>query len=159
MFGHLIDMAFLMRNPISHIADNMKYTLKMQENGLEFIYNLVHVTTWLHNTPDIPGEFFKQFIIDLYQKNLLIQSKMNLIQNEKTTTAIDLRKITMPLLNIVGIYDDLVPSASSIPLNDVISSSDKRLIEFPAGHVELCISSSSHTDLWPQVVKWLEERS
>jgi polyhydroxyalkanoate synthase subunit PhaC len=163
MFGHLIDMAFLMRNPLSHIADNIKYTLKMQENGLKFIDNLVHISRWLHNTPDIPGEFFKQFIIDLYQKNLLIQNKMNLIQNEKTmtktTTAIDLRKITMPILNIVGIYDDLVPSASSIPLNDVISSSDKKLIEFPAGHVELCISSSAHTDLWPQVVKWLEERS
>ncbi len=46
-----------------------------------------------------------------------------------TTTTIDLRKITMPVLNIVGIYDDLVPSASSIPLNDVILSSDKRLIK------------------------------
>src|SRR5215212_1061829 len=110
----------------------------MQENGLEFIDNLVRIRSWLHNTPDIPGEFFKQFIIDLYQKNLLIQNKMNLTWNEKTmtktttTTAIDLRKITMPILNIVGIYDDLVPSASSIPLNDVISSSDKKLIEFPA---------------------------
>ncbi|MDQ3970250.1 MAG: alpha/beta fold hydrolase [Thermoproteota archaeon] len=165
MFGHLIDMAFLMRNPLSHTADNMKYTLKMQEYGLKFIDNLVHISSWLHNTPDIPGEFFKQFIIDLYQKNLLIQNKMNLTQNEKmtktttTTTAIDLRKITMPILNIVGIYDDLVPSASSIPLNDVISSNDKKLIEFPAGHVEICISSSAHADLWPQVVKWLEERS
>ena len=161
MFGHLIDMAFLMRNPLSHTADNMKYTLKMQENGLEFIDNLVHISSWLQNTPDIPGEFFKQFIIDLYQKNLLIQNKMNLTTNEKTmtTTTIDLRKITIPVLNIVGIYDDLVPSASSIPLNDVISSSDKKLIEFPAGHVELCISSSAHADLWPQVVKWLQERS
>ena len=63
---------------------------------------------------------------------------VNLTQNEKMTTrttTIDLRKITMPILNIVGIYDDLVPSASSIPLNDVISSSNKRLIEFPAEHV------------------------
>jgi polyhydroxyalkanoate synthase subunit PhaC len=164
MFGHLIDMAFLMRNPISHTADNIKYALKMQENGLEFINNLVRIRSWLHNTPDIPGEFFKQFIIDLYQKNLLIRNKMNLTWNEKmtttkTTTTIDLRKITIPILNIVGIYDDLVPSSSSIPLNDVISSSDKKLIEFPAGHVELCISSSAHADLWPQVVTWLEERS
>src|SRR5215217_7497293 len=50
MFGHLIDMAFLMRNPLSHIADNMKYTLKMQENGHEFIDNLIRISSWLHNT-------------------------------------------------------------------------------------------------------------
>ena len=64
-----------------------------------------------------------------------------------------------PLLNIIGEKDDLVPAASSIPLNEVVSSNDKKLLSFPAGHVELCTSSDSHERLWPQVIKWLEQRS
>ena len=43
--------------------------------------------------------------------------------------------------------------------NGLISSKDKRLIEFPSGHVELCISYDAHENLWPQVIQWLKDRS
>src|SRR5690242_10514514 len=75
-----------------------------------------------------------------------------------STKTIDVKNITVPLLNIVGTEDDLVQAASSIPLNDLVSSTDKKLIQFPEGHVELCISSHSHTNLWPKVVAWLQKR-
>ena len=70
----------------------------------------------------------------------------------------------MPILNIVGNKDDLVSSNSSIPIteeigNGLISSKDKKLIDFPSGHVELCISYDAHENLWPQVIQWLKDRS
>jgi polyhydroxyalkanoate synthase len=43
--------------------------------------------------------------------------------------------------------------------NAVIASQDKQLMEFPTGHVGLCIGSKAHEKLWPNVVKWLAERS
>lgn len=176
MFGHFIDLAFLMRNPLSHSFDNFKYALDMRENEpAKFIQNLVKIRTWINNTPDIPGPLFKQFVIDLYQKNLLIKNQLILNEEEEddekkeNTTrikkrAVVLKNIFMPILNIVGNKDDLVSSNSSIPIteeigNGFISSKDKRLIEFPSGHVELCISYDAHENLWPQVIQWLKERS
>lgn len=169
MHGHMIDLAFLMRNPLLHSFDNIKFALDMQKKVgeddkdilydnllLRFARDLFRVSVWLHNTPDIQGEFFKEFAVNMYQKNLLIKSKIMLNGSTKT---IDVKNITIPLLNIVGTEDDLVQAGSSIPLNDLVSSTDKKLIQFPEGHVELCISSHSHTNLWPKVVAWLQKRS
>lgn len=151
--GHVLNLAFLLRNPTRYAFDKyVKFAQKM--DNPKFVDSFIRVERWLYDTPDVPGEFFRQFIKDLYQKNLLIKNKMNV--NGKT---INLKTITMPLLNIVGVKDDLAPSTSSIPLNDAVSSTDRKLIEFPSGHVGLCVSSLAYTDLWPQVVRWLQERS
>jgi len=75
------------------------------------------------------------------------------------TNQIDLGKITMPVLNIMGINDDLVSAESSRTITSVISSNDKKTIEFPTGHVGLCISKNAHEKLWPKVDKWLIEHS
>ncbi|MDQ4073064.1 MAG: poly-beta-hydroxybutyrate polymerase, partial [Thermoproteota archaeon] len=78
---------------------------------------------------------------------------------ETTATMINLKDISVPLLNIIGNKDDLVSPRSSIPINDSVSSKDKITMEFPSGHVELCISHDAHKNLWPQAVEWLESRS
>ncbi len=72
---------------------------------------------------------------------------------------VDLKKITMPVLNIVGTRDDLVSADSSRTITDVISTKDKKTLEFPTGHVGLCIMRSAHKNLWPEVGKWLTEHS
>jgi polyhydroxyalkanoate synthase len=54
---------------------------------------------------------------------------------------VDLKKITMPLLNIYATEDHLVPPASSIPLNDLVGSEDKTLYSFPGGHIGIYVSS------------------
>jgi polyhydroxyalkanoate synthase len=42
---------------------------------------------------------------------------------------------------------------------DAISSADKKLIEFPTGHIGLCISPIAHEKLWPEIGAWLAQRS
>lgn len=153
MDGHILDLAFLLRNPVRYGFDKyLKFARKMDDP--QFVDNFIRIERWLYDTPDIPGEFFRQFIKDLYKKNLLIQDKMSL-----NNRIINLKAITVPLLNIVGTKDDLAPPNASTPLNDAVSSKDKKLIEFPVGHVGLCASSSAHANLWPVVVGWLQERS
>jgi polyhydroxyalkanoate synthase subunit PhaC len=181
MHGHIIDLAFLMRNPLIRSFDNVKYALDMQikkdadadDNAknnydnisfIRFARDLFRISVWLNNTPDIQGEFFREFAKKMYQQNLLIKGQMTLDRNKNKNTkrsskTVNLQDITVPLLNIIGTEDDLVEPTSSIPLNDVVSTTDKKLIQFPLGHVELCISSHSHDNLWPQVVRWLQERS
>jgi polyhydroxyalkanoate synthase len=72
---------------------------------------------------------------------------------------INLNNITVPLLDIVGTSDDLVPPSASTSIINAISSKDKKLIEFPTGHVGLCVSQAAHEKLWPEVGVWIEQRS
>jgi polyhydroxyalkanoate synthase len=112
------------------------------------------VESWLYDSVPIIGKVFEQIINDIYKKNLLIQNKMMLGKN-----LVDLKKITMPVLNIVGTNDDLVSAESSRSITDIVSSKDKKTLEFPIGHVGLCISKTAHKKLWPEVGKWLKEYS
>jgi poly(3-hydroxyalkanoate) synthetase len=52
---------------------------------------------WIFDSPDLPGEVFRQFIKDCYQGNKLIQSKL-----EVGGKRVDLKKLTMPLLKSMG---------------------------------------------------------
>ena len=107
---------------------------------------------------------FIQFAIDLYQKNLLFKNELFIAKKEKVKEQrekipIDLKKITVPVLNIVGSKDDLVSPKSSLPIIDSVASRDNKTIEIPLGHIELCISYEAHQNLWPQVVDWLQRKS
>jgi ABC-type uncharacterized transport system permease subunit len=54
MFGHIIDLAFLMRNPVVHSTDRIKYALDMKEyEPFQFIQNLTKISAWITNTPDV----------------------------------------------------------------------------------------------------------
>ncbi len=176
MFGHFIDLAFLMRNPVTHSFDDVRYALETKEdNYIQFIENLLKIRSWINNTPDIPGPLFRRFAIDLYQQNLLIKNQLilNKQEEEKETSqikkAVDLKNISVPILNIVGNKDDLVSSESSIPITEgdngdigsgvIVSSKDRMLIEIPSDHIELCTSYDAHKNLWPQATQWLKERS
>jgi polyhydroxyalkanoate synthase subunit PhaC len=165
MFGHIIDLAFLMRNPVVHSTDRIKYALDMKEyEPFQFIQNLRKISLWITNTPDLSTQLFRQFAIDLYQKNLLLKNKLSIqekgkVNGQERITAVDLKKITVPILNIIGTKDDLVSPKSSMPISEVVASKDKNTIEFPSGHIELCISRDAHQNLWPAVVDWLQSKS
>jgi polyhydroxyalkanoate synthase len=72
---------------------------------------------------------------------------------------VDLNNITMPLLSLVATYDHLVPPESSRGFNDLCPSKDKKMMEFPTGHIGLSVSSAIHKKMWPEVALWLEKRS
>lgn len=155
-FGNIpasfLNLAFLMRNPLEAF---MKYPWYFSEpRSMDDVKQFMAVESWLYDSVPIIGRVYKTIIDDIYKKNLLIKNQMHLGKEK-----IDLKKITMPFLNIVGSNDDLVPPESSRTITDVIASSDKKLLEFPTGHVGLCISSRAHEKLWPQVYDWVSKRS
>ncbi|MEX0861413.1 alpha/beta fold hydrolase [Nitrosopumilus sp.] len=147
-----LNVAFILRNPLE--ASLKYYFYFSQPRTAKEIVQFFAVESWLYDSVPIIGKAFEQIIQDIYKNNLLIQNKMVLDKNP-----IDLKKIIMPILNIVGTNDDLVSAESSRTIIDVVSSKDKKTLEFPTGHVGLCISKSAHKKLWPQVGKWLTKHS
>jgi polyhydroxyalkanoate synthase subunit PhaC len=119
-----------------------------------FVQNFLRIEKWIFDTPPIAGETYRQWIEDIQQKNLLVKNEMKL-GNE----IIDLSNIKVPLLNIVAEEDHLVSPQCSLPLNDSVSSTDKRLMRFHTGHVGLIASSYSQNNVLPKVGQWLKARS
>ena len=102
----------------------------------------------------LPGEVYREFAKYLFQQNLLTKNRMPLGRH-----IVDLRKITCPLLNLMARNDHLVPCSQSEPLNDLVSSTDKQKIIWPAGHIGLAVSSRAQQELWPKAVDWLAKRT
>jgi len=133
---------------------NKYFNLVENIDNEEFVQNFLRVEKWLYDTPPIAGETFRQWITDIYQRNLLVANEMK-IGNE----IIDLSKIKIPLLNIVAEEDHLVSPQCSASLNDAVSSPDKRLMRFHTGHVGLIASSYSQNNVLPKVGQWIKARS
>lgn len=48
-------------------------------------------------------------------------------------TRVGIQNIDMPVLQVVGEFDNLIPSTASKPFNDVIPSTDTEIMEFSSG--------------------------
>jgi polyhydroxyalkanoate synthase len=108
---------------------------------------------WIWDGVDVAGEVYREFITEIYQDNRLVRGEYYIGDDR-----IDVSEIEMPVQQIVGEYDHIVPPESSKPLNDQVSSADERLIEFSAGHIGISVSGGAHANLWPDVCDWLADR-
>jgi len=133
---------------------NKYFNLVQNIDNEQFVGNFLRIEKWLYDTPQIAGETFRQWIGDIYQRNLFVKNELKL--GDKL---IDLSTIKVPLLNIVADEDHLVSPQCSAPLNDVVSSTDKRLMRFHTGHVGLIASLYSQNNVLPKVGQWLKARS
>jgi polyhydroxyalkanoate synthase len=152
MPGDVMNLGFLLLNPARLMIDKYVGFLENVDNKT-FVENFVRMEKWIFDSPDVPGETFRQFIKDCYQKNLLIQSKMELGGRR-----VDLKKVTMPLINFYGQYDHLVPPAACELLTSKVGSKDTQDICLQTGHIGIYVSSKFQKEFAPKIAGWLKER-
>ena len=150
--GDIMNMGFLLLNPARLMIDKYVGFIENMANK-KFVENFVRMEKWIFDSPDVPGETFRQFVRDCYQKNLLIQSKM-----EVGGKRVDLKKITMPLLNYYGKYDHLVPPEACELLTGKVGSKDTEDICLDTGHIGIYVSSKYQKEFVPRIARWLKER-
>lgn len=152
MPGDIMNFGFLLLNPARLMLDKYKGYLS-NLNDKVFVENFVRMEKWIFDSPDVPGETFRQFIKDLYQKNLLVQNKL-----EVGGKLVDLKKITMPVLNIFSRFDHLVPPAASNQITKKLGSKDVRDVCLDTGHIGIYVSSKYQNEFVPMITGWLRER-
>ncbi|MCX9012057.1 MAG: class III poly(R)-hydroxyalkanoic acid synthase subunit PhaC [Candidatus Methanoperedens sp.] len=161
--GDFLNSGFLLTDPFKLIIAKYVGLFEQLESenddesishNQEIIENFLRMEKWIFDSPDQAGETFRQFIKDCYQKNLLIKNAM-VIGGKK----INLKKITMPLLNVMAEFDHLVPTDASKPLNEAVSSTDKEMLVFPTGHIGIFVGSKSQKEVCPKIAEWLKPRS
>jgi polyhydroxyalkanoate synthase len=150
--GTVLNEGFLMLMPFNLNIKKYVDMLDVMEDK-EKLLNFLRMEKWIFDSPGQAGECLRQFVKDCYQGNKLIKGKLKL--GDKT---VDLKNISMPILNIYASADHLVPPASTKPLNDLVGTQDKTLYEFQGGHIGVFVGSRSQKELAPAIGKWLKQR-
>lgn len=149
--GTFLDVGFQMLKPMLKVR-KQKNLLEMMDNR-DKLMNFFRMEKWINDLPDQAGETYRQFIKDLYQQNKLVKGELVVGAHQ-----IDLKNINMPVLTIYASEDHLVPPSSTKPLNDLISSKDKQLYEFPGGHIGVFTGRRSQKELSPTIHEFLAGR-
>jgi polyhydroxyalkanoate synthase len=150
--GDFLNAGFLMLMPFNLNIRKYVDMLDVMEDK-EKLLNFLRMEKWIFDSPGQAGECLRQFINDCYKENKLVKGELMVGDQQ-----VDLRNITMPLLNIFASSDHLVPPAATKPLNDLVGSNDKTLYEFKGGHIGVFVGSKSQKELAPAISKWLHER-
>ena len=138
--------------PVHHALDKYVglYRTKDKE-GYAQMFELFE--RWMNSDVPMAGQIFRELTGDVSRRNLIMKNKMQIGQR-----TVNLKNVTCPVLNVIGEHDDVVHPKSSLPLTDLVGSTDAHTIMFPTGHIGAAVSSSAQKKLWPQVVSWLRER-
>jgi polyhydroxyalkanoate synthase len=150
--GNLVNAAFLLLNPPRLLLDKYLGFLENMDNKA-FVENFIRMEKWIFDSPDVPGETVRQLVKDLYQENRLVHGQM-----EVGGRRVDLGQVTMPLLNIYGQYDHLVPPEACEVLTKQVGSRDTQDICLDTGHIGIYVSSRFQKEIVPQIAAWLLAR-
>jgi polyhydroxyalkanoate synthase len=150
--AELLNFSFMLVKPMS--LNVRKYTDMVDILGNEKqLMNFLRMEKWLFEGPDSAGEAYRQFVKDFFQENKLIKNEIMLGEHR-----VDLKNITMPVLNCYANQDNLVPPKSTKALAELVGSKDYTELEIPAGHIGFYVSGRSQKMLAPNIAKWLKER-
>jgi len=149
----MLDVGFALMDPVANYVSKYIRLYENLEND-DFVENFARMERWLDEGIDLAGETYIQFLEDIYQDNKLYDNEMY-VGGEH----VDVTEIDVPVLQIIGEYDHLIPPETSKPFNDIVGSDDTEIIEYPTGHIGLAVSGSSHSDVWPEVAEWYFEKS
>ena len=150
--GDFMNNAFVTLKPLTL---NVTKYLNLIDNldDQEALENFLRMEKWIFDSPAQAGAALKQFVNDLYVNNKLVKGQMYIGENR-----VDLKNITMPVLNIYGKFDHIVSPSSSKNFGKFISSKDVETHEIPTGHIGMYVSSRSKDVVAPLIIKWLKDR-
>jgi polyhydroxyalkanoate synthase subunit PhaC len=150
--GDMLNFGFLLLNPARLMIDKYVGFYEYLDDK-QFVENFIRMEKWIFDSPDIPGETFREFIKDCFQENLLIQNKM-VVGGKR----VNLKKLTMPLLNIYGKFDHLVPPEACELLTTEVGSKDTEDLCLKTGHIGIYVSSKCQQEFVPKITQWLLQR-
>ncbi len=112
------------------------------------------VSKWVDDAAPFPGESFRRWVGDFYQRDKLVKGEMELRGHRA-----GLSNIQCAVLNVSGKWDHVVPPSQTEATTTLARSSDKEYVSLDAGHVGMLVGPGAGGGLWPRVREWLALRS
>jgi polyhydroxyalkanoate synthase len=151
--GELLNWTYLSLKPFRLMGQKYMDLVNMLDDK-EKAKNFMRMEKWIFDSPDQAGEAFRQFAKQFYQQNGLVKGTVTI-----GDIRVDLKKITMPALNIFAADDHLVPPESSKALRGLIGTRDYTELEFPGGHIGIYVSGKAQKMIPPAVGAWAWKRT
>jgi polyhydroxyalkanoate synthase subunit PhaC len=150
--GEFMSAIFSMLTPIRSIT---KYNLDLVDvvDDEAKLLNFLRMEKWLADRPHHAGEAAKQWLKDMYQENKLINNEWELGGRK-----VDLREVTMPVLNIYAESDTIIPPKTSRALDGKLGTTDYTEMGLPGGHIGMFVSSKSQGIVGTGIADWLSTR-
>ena len=117
------------------------------------IENFMRVERWIYDSPDQAGAAFREFVAWFYQQNRFLRGGL-----EIGGRSVDLRNLDLPILNLIGTRDHLVPPASSRALRALAGSRDFTTLELDLGHIGMYVSARAQRQVPAAIGDWLAAR-
>jgi polyhydroxyalkanoate synthase len=117
------------------------------------VENFMRVEQWIFDSPDQAGAAFREFVVWFYQENRLAQNRLEIAGRK-----VDLRSLRLPILNLIGKRDHLVPPQASIALQRLAGTDDYTALEFDLGHIGMYISARAQHEVPAAIAQWLASR-
>lgn len=149
--GEFLNIAFDLLKPMAKVKKYVNLPKLAQDKAK--LENFLRMEKWVSDGPAQAGEAYREFINELYKQNKLAKGTFEL-EGE----LVDLKNIDMPIMTIYASADHLVPPPCTQKLNDLVSSEDKELYEFPGGHIGVFVGARSQKVLAPAMAEWLAKR-
>ena len=150
--GELLNALFLRLMPFR--LTSQKYVDLLDHiDDAQALENFLRMEKWIFDSPDQPGEMFRQFMTWMVKENRLVDGTLELGGRR-----VDLHDVTMPLFNIYATQDHLVPPSASLPLERLAGSRDYSSYAFPGGHIGIYVSGSAQREVPARIADWLRKR-
>lgn len=107
---------------------------------------------WAAEDVSFPAAAYGTYVKELYQQNQLIRGEHR-VRGE----AVDLSRITCPVLTIAADRDVVCPRNAAIALNAVVRSNVKDVLDVPGGHVGAVVGTQAARTLYPPLKSWLTQ--
>ncbi len=150
--GELLNYTYLSLKPFRLMGQKYMDLVNLLQDK-EQARNFMRMEKWIFDSPDQAGEAFRQFIKQFYQQNGLVNNMVRIGED-----TVNLKNVTMPVLNIFAAADHLVPSDSSKALKKLVGTKDYTELEFPGGHIGIYVSGKAQKLIPPSVGEWLAKR-
>jgi polyhydroxyalkanoate synthase len=150
--GELLNWTFLSMKPFRLTGQKYIDMVDMLGDG-KAAKNFLRMEKWIFDSPDQAGEAFRQFTKEFFQQNKLIKGEISIGKHP-----VDLKNITMPVLNVYATQDHLVPPDSSKAMAKLVGTSDYTELPFRGGHIGIYVSGRAQKEVSPSIASWLNER-
>lgn len=107
---------------------------------------------WASDNVAFPAAAYVRYIRELYQENRLVRG-----EHAVAGRRVDLRRIRCPVFTVTTSRDAICPPPAALALNEHASSSVKRSLTIPGGHVGAVVGARAKAALYPELVTFFHE--
>ncbi|MBX0327922.1 class III poly(R)-hydroxyalkanoic acid synthase subunit PhaC [Oscillochloris sp. ZM17-4] len=153
MPGSMIDYGSKMLKPVENFISNY---FKLWDNldNPAVVESYMAMNKWVTDLVDFPGGAFRQWVVEFYRENRLMEGTLKL-----RGETVNLRNIRCNFLNVIADKDHIVPTCQSTSVMDKVGTRDKLLLHMRGGHIGMMVGSGANKRVWPQIDAWLAKRS